>query len=265
MATASLRLHAVADLLAALAPPGLAADWDNSGWQVRLEDEELRGVLVSLDPTPEVVAEAQAAAANLLVTHHPLFFRAPRALDAADPVGATALAAARAGLSILALHTSLDAAPRGTSWALAAALGLRGGQVLEPHAAPDSGYGVVGVSEARTLAAWADWAEERLGAAPLALSGDAGGRHERVAVMGGSGAFLIEQARVSGATLYLSADIRYHEAQRARAAGLSLIVLDHYASERPVLDRVTDFLAGRAGCPVAGSIRPTSPWEARRS
>lgn len=265
MAGGGVRLHEVAERLAELAPPELAADWDNSGWQVRLEDAPLRGVLVSLDATPEVVAEAAAAGANLMVTHHPLFFRAPRSLDAAEPTGATALAAVRAGLSILALHTSLDAAPEGTSWALAAALGLRDGSLLDPHGTPGSGYGVVGTAEPRSLRAWAELAEQRLGLAPLALSGDPDRRHERVAAMGGSGAFLIERARAVGATLYLTADIRYHEAQQARAAGLSLVALDHYASERPVMERVADFLVERTGRPVRHSIRPTTPWEARRS
>src|SRR5215213_10015891 len=106
MATAASGLHAVADLLHTLAPPELAADWDNSGWQVRLEDGPLTGILVSLDAAPAVIAEAAESGANLLVTHHPLFFRGPRSLDASDPVGATALAAARAGVSILALHTN---------------------------------------------------------------------------------------------------------------------------------------------------------------
>jgi dinuclear metal center YbgI/SA1388 family protein len=258
------RLHATAELLAELAPPELAADWDNSGWQIRLEDEVLRGVLVSLDATPEVVEEARLAGANLLVTHHPLFFRSPRSLDRASPVGATAIAAVRAGLSVLALHTSLDAAPGGTSWALAAALGLTDGALLEPHQVPGSGYGVVARAESRRLADWAAQAEGALGTPPLALSGDPDARHETVAVMGGSGAFLAERARAAGASLFLTADIRYHEAQQAMAMGLSLIALDHYASERPVMDRVASFLRERTACPVTCSVRRTTPWETFR-
>ena len=257
-------LHSVADLLAELAPPELAADWDNSGWQVRLEDDALRGVLVSLDASPEVVDEARRVGANLLVTHHPLFFRPPRLLDGSSLVGATALAAVRAEVSVIALHTSLDAAPGGTSWALAAALGLQDGELLEPHATPGSGYGVVARSEGRSLAEWAARAEAGLGTPPLALSGELQGRHEVLALMGGSGAFLIDRARAVGASLYLTADIRYHEAQQAMAAGLSLIVLDHYASERPAMDRVATFLRERAGCPVVCSNRRTTPWETFR-
>jgi dinuclear metal center YbgI/SA1388 family protein len=258
-----VRLHAVADLLDELAPRSLAAEWDNSGWQIRLEDAELSGALFSLDAMPAIIDEARDIGANLLLTHHPLFFRPPRALDSEDLIGATALAALRAGLSVFTLHTNLDAAPGGTSWALAEALGLRGGPVLQPCLMPGSGYGVVARADAaRSLADWAALAEERLSSAPLAMSGDPRSRHQTIAVMGGSGAAYLDQAFASGASLYLTADIRYHEAQRARAAGLSLIVLDHFASEQPVLERAAAFFRTRASCRVERSSRRTTPWEA---
>jgi dinuclear metal center YbgI/SA1388 family protein len=258
-----VRLHAVADLLDELAPGSLAAEWDNSGWQIRLEDGELSGALFSLDATPAIIDEAREMGANLLVTHHPLFFRPPLALDSEDLTGATALAAVRAGLSVYALHTNLDAAQGGTSWALAEALELRGGVVLQPCPMPDSGYGVVTRAvAARALADWAALAEERLSSAPLVISGDPRGQHQTIAVMGGSGAAHLDQAIASGATLYVTADIRYHEAQRARAAGLSLIVLDHFASEWPVLERAAAFLRTRVSCRVECSSLRTTPWEA---
>ena len=259
-----MRLHAVAELFEALAPRRLAAEWDRTGWQVRLEDQQLRATLVSLDATPEVVTEAARLGANLLVTHHPLFFRPPVALDLASPIGRTAIAAARAGVSVFTLHTNLDAAPGGTSWALAEALGLESGQLLEPGGEPGIGYGVISQAAPRTLAEWAALAAERLGSAPLAVSGEPGWRHSSVAVMGGSGAGQQDAALAAGATLFLTADIRYHEAQQARAAGLSLIVLDHYASERPVLDRVAAFLREQQAGPVHGSTRRTTPWESER-
>ena len=237
-------LDAVAGLLDELAPIRLAAEWDNVGWQVRLEGGPLRGVLVSLDPTPATIDEAARVGANLLVTHHPLFFQPLRRLVAGELVSATALAAVRAGVSIFTLHTNLDSAPGGTSWALADALGLADGALLEPHAEPGTGYGVIGRAVERPLEAWAAHVAERLGPAPLAVSGDPDGAHRTVAVMGGSGASLWE---------------------RARAAGLSLIVVDHYASERPVLERVVDFLRARLECPVVASSRRTTPWEVPRS
>ncbi len=42
----------------------------------------------------------------------------------------------------------------------------------------------------------------------------------------------------TGATLFISADVRYHDAQDAAARGPDLVILDHFATERPVLDEV---------------------------
>jgi dinuclear metal center YbgI/SA1388 family protein len=261
-----VRLHAVADLLEELAPSQLAAEWDNSGWQLRLDDHDLRALLISVDATPAVVKEAREMGANLLITHHPLFFGGLRRLDAKTLAGQTALAAAWAGLSILSLHTNLDAAPRGTSWALAEALGLEGLRVLEPGQSEDSGFGLLTRAAApRSLGNWASLAQHRLASRPLAVSGNLDESHHLVAVMGGSGGAHLDHALASGASLYITADIRYHEAQKAHAANLSLIVLDHFASERPVLAQVASFLEARLSCPVAQSSRRTSPWEADRA
>lgn len=257
-----MRLHGVAELLEELAPAALAADWDNPGWQVRLEDLDVTAVLVALDAVPATVEEAARVGASLLVTHHPLFFRPPRWLDLDNLVGATAVAAVRGGVSIFAAHTNLDAAPGGTSWALASRLGLAVVSILEPRADESTGYGVLARAE-RPLALrdWFGLVAERLGSAPLALSGSPDGEHQVVAAMGGSGASLIERAGQAGATLLITADVRYHEAQQARAAGLSLLVLDHFASEQPVLERVAGFLRARLSCPISVSASRSTPWE----
>jgi dinuclear metal center YbgI/SA1388 family protein len=256
------RRSEVAALLNELAPPSLAESWDNPGWQIRLEDGPLGGVLVSLDATPSVVEEAASLGANLLVTHHPLFFRPPRSVDAESLVGSTALAAIRSGVSIFATHTNLDAAPGGTSWALAEALGLAGGRLLEPRSEPGCGYGlVVQVDQSRRLDEWAALVSSRLAGPPLARSGDPASLHRVVALMGGSGSGQIGSAVAAGASLLLTADIRYHEAQQAQAFGLSLLVLDHYASESPVLARIAEQLGQRLDCPVRLSTQRTSPWE----
>jgi dinuclear metal center YbgI/SA1388 family protein len=257
-----MRLHAVADLLESLAPAALAADWDNPGWQIRLEDTDLRGVLIGLDAVPATVDEAARLGANLLVTHHPLFLRPPRSLRADSLPGATSLRAVRQDVSIFTLHTNLDAAPHGTSRALAAALDLPPGEPLERRADGRGGYGLLTRADrARSLSEWSALVAARLGRPPLALSGHPAGLHQVVALMGGSGASLIGGAVAAGASLLITADVRYHEAQAAQASGLSLLVLDHFESERPVLATIADFLRARLSCPISLSSSRSTPWE----
>lgn len=125
----------VAELLRTLdtqVPPGQAADWDPVGLQVGDPTAEVSAVLVALDLTPAVVAEARELGAQAIVTHHPLLFKATQKVSAADPIGALVWTLAQAGIAHLAVHTNLDAAWGGVSFALASQLGLQDVGLLAP-------------------------------------------------------------------------------------------------------------------------------------
>lgn len=125
----------VADLLRVLdarVPHGQAADWDPVGLQVGDPAAAVTRVLCALDLTPAVIKEAVEVGAEAVVTHHPLLFKATQRVSAADPIGALVLALAREGIAHLAVHTNLDAAWDGVSFALAEQLGLDDVDVLAP-------------------------------------------------------------------------------------------------------------------------------------
>ncbi|MDP9022283.1 MAG: Nif3-like dinuclear metal center hexameric protein [Actinomycetota bacterium] len=95
-------------------PPEHAADWDEVGLQVGDRGWPVDRVLVSLDVTSAVVAEAAAGPPTLVVAHHPLLFRPLRRLTPDTASGRVALAAARAAVAVLAAHTNLDVAEDGS-------------------------------------------------------------------------------------------------------------------------------------------------------
>lgn len=109
-------------------PPAEAADWDHIGLQVGDPAAPVERVLVSLDVTSGVVAEAAEGPPTLLLAHHPLLFRPLTSLTPSSASGRVALAAAAAGVAVLAAHTNLDVARdgAGTSDPVVAVLGLRG-------------------------------------------------------------------------------------------------------------------------------------------
>ncbi|HEY9765140.1 MAG TPA: Nif3-like dinuclear metal center hexameric protein [Chroococcales cyanobacterium] len=96
------------DFLQALAPDRFAAPWDNGGLQVGRLDEALTGIMVSLNPSSKAIEEAKKNNCNLLVCHHPLFFKLPNKLDTAREPGKTISAALRSDVTIVSFHTSLD-------------------------------------------------------------------------------------------------------------------------------------------------------------
>ena len=114
----------IADALNAWAPPGSAQDYDNVGLQVGDADRSVSRALIALDATPEVLHEAQRREAALVITHHPLLFRPLNSVTADGYVSNLTLRFAEAGIGLYSIHTNLDAAPDGVSFALADRLGL---------------------------------------------------------------------------------------------------------------------------------------------
>ncbi len=106
------------------APAWTAWEQDNVGLQIGDPDQRVRRVLVALDVTPPVVGEAVRKKAEVIVSHHPLLFRPPKAVRTDEPTGAMLHALARHGISVLSAHTNLDFARGGVSHALASRLGL---------------------------------------------------------------------------------------------------------------------------------------------
>ena len=121
--------------LESLAPSRLAADWDNVGLQVGDIGAQANKVLLCVDVTEAVLAEAAAAKAEMILAYHPVIFKPIRRVTGTE--GAVAYQAARRGIAVYALHTALDAVEGGTDDVLADVLGLRQRRPLEPTARAD--------------------------------------------------------------------------------------------------------------------------------
>jgi dinuclear metal center YbgI/SA1388 family protein len=118
---------AVSDWLAVLEemyPAAWAEEWDSSGFQAGDRAWPAPRVMVALDPTAQVVAEAGGRGCGLLITHHPLVFRPLERLDVADPVAGTVAQALESRVAVAACHTNADVAEPGVTDALARALDL---------------------------------------------------------------------------------------------------------------------------------------------
>lgn len=85
-------------------------DWDNSGKQLILSDQEIKKAALALDPTEKVIDKAIEEGCGLLITHHPLFFGTIKHLDISKPFDKKIIKAIKNDLSIVAAHTSLDLA-----------------------------------------------------------------------------------------------------------------------------------------------------------
>jgi dinuclear metal center YbgI/SA1388 family protein len=116
---------AAVEFLEQLAPPGLAADWDNVGLLLGDRAAEVQRLMTCLTVTPDSAAEAIESGAKLIVTHHPILFRPVKRLTSATPEGRMVLALIRAGVAVYSPHTAFDNADSGINHILASRLDLR--------------------------------------------------------------------------------------------------------------------------------------------
>jgi dinuclear metal center YbgI/SA1388 family protein len=103
-----LTVSEVVHFLEQFAPSELAADWDNVGLLLGERTAPVERVMTCLTVTPESAAEAVEARANLIVTHHPIFFGGINRLTDDTPDGRMLLGLARAGVAVYSPHTAFD-------------------------------------------------------------------------------------------------------------------------------------------------------------
>ena len=111
-------------LMDQLAPPYLAMEGDPIGLQVGDRHAPLKNILVTLEVTPETLAEAQRRGANLVVSHHPLIFEPLKNLDYRSPIGAIIRNFVVNDIHLMIAHTNLDTAPRGLNHYLSEQFGI---------------------------------------------------------------------------------------------------------------------------------------------
>ncbi len=249
----------VADVMAwldAQAPFRYAADWDNSGLQVGDPNAEVARIMVALDVTPNTLTEAATSRCQCLVTHHPLIFQPLKTLRFDKPPVILIARAIRNGIHLIAAHTNLDAACDGTNQQLARMVGLKRCFPLDsdPRWQGEeryAGMGVVGeLPEATPLEHFVAALQRLFPSAPLRVVGDGRRLVGRVALCTGSGAGFIEKVIAGGCDAFVSGDFKYHEARRAEEAGLALVDLGHFASERFIVEPLAEAL--RAAVASAG-------------
>jgi dinuclear metal center YbgI/SA1388 family protein len=119
-----LTVAVVVEFLERVAPPTLAAEWDNVGLLLGENTAEVRRIMTCLTVTPDSAAEAVAEGVQLIVTHHPILFRSIKRLTDATTEGRMLLNLARAGVAAYSPHTAFDDAEGGINDLLTRRLGL---------------------------------------------------------------------------------------------------------------------------------------------
>jgi dinuclear metal center YbgI/SA1388 family protein len=227
-----MKVKDIVEALEQFAPLSIQEGWDNSGLCIGAPGEEVHGVLVGFDCTPELIDEAVEKGCDMVVTHHPLIFHGLKRIQGGDPVSDAVIKAVRAGVAVYAAHTTADKVVAGVSGAMARRLGLSDVAIMEDEGG--YGLGVVGtLPHPMTGEEAVAYVKEKFGLQVVRASKPVD-RVEKVAMCGGAGGSEVEAARATGAQLYITGDISYHNFFTPE--GFMVLDIGHFESEVDIVE-----------------------------
>lgn len=218
------------------APFASQEGFDNAGLLVGAPDWEVLGIHTAMDVTDSVLDEAEAAGANLIITHHPMMFGARKTMREDDFEGRLLCRMIRARIALIAVHTNLDQAPGGINEVLAKTCGL--------SAVTGEGYLRAGsLPEGLTLTSLVTLLERVLHTT-IRVMGQATPDKvlHRMAVASGAGSDFWEDAHAMGAEVFLSGEIKHHHALAMNGCGMIGLEAGHFATEEPGIFALADAL-----------------------
>jgi len=228
-------------ILEEFAPPCIQEEWDNSGLAIGNGDHEVTSLVLSLDCTEEVIDEAIACGANMIVTHHPMIFRGVKRISPGTNVGRMIIKAIKNDIVIYSIHTNIDKVISGVSGMMAQRLSLTDLQFLKSDPSGEYGMGLVGnLPHPIGYKSLLEIVKVSFGVEALRSSRPLEREVQRVALCGGSGTSLMDQVSKSGAEVFITGDVSYH--YFFTEPGFAIMDIGHYESEVGVLEVIKDIL-----------------------
>ena len=244
LSNTSVKIQQVLNALEQFAPLPLQESWDNAGLQIGLTETEVSGALLCLDVTEKVIDEAIAKGCNLVVSHHPLLFRGLKQVSDANDVQRTVRKAIKNDICVISMHTNMDNAKGGVNYKIAEKLGaVPAGEPQAPHTALSTNTVLSGspaekiplvlaelpdAMDSRTFIALV---KERFGVKCAHCNELIHRPIRKVAICGGAGDFMLDEAIAKGADAFITGEMHYH-VFFGHEQEIQICVIGHYESEQ---------------------------------
>ena len=212
------------------APLPLQESWDNAGLQLGLTEAEVSGALLCLDVNEQIVDEAIRKGCNLIVSHHPLLFRGLKQISGDDYVQRSVIKALKNDIVVVSMHTNMDNARGGVNWKIAEKLGAT---VLNGLAAENEKTPLVLAELPQSLDARAfiELVKKQFGVECAQCNELLQRPIKKVAICGGAGDFLLDEALVHGADAFITGEMHYHQ-YFGYEQRIQICIIGHYQSEQ---------------------------------
>lgn len=222
-----MNVQEIINLIENFAPLELQEDWDNSGWQIYLGGKDVKKILLCLSVTENIIKQAVEKKGDLIISHHPFIFPffIPFNFNKNIP--------------IYSAHTNLDITVGGTTDTLINLLELDREQKTKDCDKLEFPR-TVDLKEGILLEDFIKLIKKKLNLETVRIVNNINQKTiKRIAFCAGSGASLAGEAKKLGADVFVTGDVKYHD---ALDSDVIIIDIGHFESERPVLETIQKML-----------------------
>lgn len=263
-----MKCSEIIEKLNVLAPEGCACDWDNPGLLAGRSDKEVKKIYIALDATDQVVDDAIASGADMLLTHHPLIFKAVKKVNDQNFITRRLIKLIQADISYYAMHTNFDGAPGCMADLAAQRMKLTDcvplevlGEMEREGKNVSYGIGKIGLRrEAVTVRELGKQVKEVFDLPFVVVYGEEllDRPVTKIAVCPGSGGSEIEGALACGCQVLVTGDISHHQGIDAAARKMAVIDAGHYGLEHIFISYMDSFLKEHLDGQVETVMAPVS-------
>lgn len=255
-----MRTDELKKIIEEISPETLQEKWDNSGFQINFANHYVKKVLVSIEITDAVIEEAIFHDANMIVTHHPLIFGSLTKVDGNDFTGNYIQKLIKNDIAVYSTHTPFDKCQGGNNDYLAKLLHLCNTQIIESD---EEGFCRVGYVDGEcTVAEYVDqittWL--KIDKSFMNYTGNLDAKVTKVGLCTGAGAEFAELAFKEGCDLFITGDLKYHQAQKAKELGLNILDIGHYGSEKIFTENMAYYLRKNTDLEIIESNTDLNPF-----
>lgn len=231
-----LKLQNIIDKIEKRIPLTWQEDWDHCGLNLGSRNQQIDSVLFSYDICKETIAAAKDQNCQMIVCHHPFRMQADVAIDLDSYEGELIKSCIENKIALYCMHTNHDASPESLNHFYLKQLQIKNSQPLWPHPLATTkrkiGLGAYGrltkpLTKKQTLTKL-----KNLFRTPNIRFVDSGKTSfQNIGICTGSGSSFLDQAMALKLDLFITGDVKYHQAIHAKRHNLSIADVGHFYSE----------------------------------
>lgn len=237
-----MQLNNLLDEINIILPWDSALENDKVGLQIKVNDGEVRKILVTIEVNDEVVDEAVIKNCDTILTFHPLIYYPLATITESEKASRICIKLIQNNINLIAIHTTFDVYSQGTSKLISDKLGLVFLDYFEPHPKYENcGLGVISRFPEPVSTDYAIKLLSDIFSSPVRYCSGKKQKIEKVGIIGGSGSSFLDKALSKNIDAFITADISYHKFHQAKDR-LLLADLGHYEMEVFVVDGLTNLM-----------------------